>query len=69
MSKSTQCLESIMNAAENNVLRIERWRDEYKHWRVGINWFSEDEFDFVVEKPTLEECMLAVDEFLTNSQE
>lgn len=52
--------------SSEKMLRIERWRDEYKHWRAGIEWYSEDRYEFIVEKPTLLECLQAIRDYMLN---
>jgi len=37
----------------NSTVKMEQWNDEYKYWRVGLNWFSEDDYCYVVEKKEL----------------
>ncbi len=56
--------EIIQYIGARDVLRIEQWRNDEKgnrvydgSWRVGINWFSDTEYDFIVEKPTLDEAL------------
>jgi len=49
--------EMIEKIASFKMLRIERWRDKWGHWRAGIEWYSEDEYEFLCEKPTLKECL------------
>lgn len=35
------------------VVRMEQWNDEFKHWRVGLDWLDEDKYVYIVEKPEL----------------
>jgi len=51
------------------MLRIERWKDEYKHWRAGLDWYGENDYTFICEKPTLEECLLLIKEFIDKEYE
>lgn len=47
----------VEEIASRKSLRIEKWRDKAGHWRAGVEWFSEDNYDFICEKPTLLECL------------
>ena len=38
--------------AENFVVRLEQWKDK-SAWRVGLNWFTADDYEFVCEAETL----------------
>lgn len=64
----TSYLEVIKEIAGRDTLRIEQWKDEYKHWRVGVNWFDKDRYDYIVEKPTLEECLENVLDFYKSKE-
>src|SRR3990167_7998999 len=46
----------IQMIGSQKMLRIEQWKDEHKHWRAGIEWYGENNYEFIVEKPTLLEC-------------
>ena len=57
-------LQKIKYIGERGVLRLEMWRNPQDHgaWRGGVNWFDEDLYDFVCEKPTMEgviDCIIA----------
>ena len=34
-----------------------QWQDEWKHWRLGLDWKNDQEYEFVCEYPTIEECL------------
>ena len=34
-----------------------QWKDEWKHWRLGLDWKSEHDYTFICEHPTIEECL------------
>lgn len=34
-----------------------RWKLDWKHWRVWLNRESETDYFFIVEKPTIDECL------------
>lgn len=37
---------------------VTQWRDEWGHWRVGLNWDTHtSDHLFLVEKPTLQEAL------------
>lgn len=36
-----------------------RWKHEPQHWRGGLDW-SNDDFEFIVEKPTISEVIDAL---------
>lgn len=48
--------EKIEYISSKRVLRIEKWRGQ-NAWRAGIDWYSEKDFNFVCEQPTLEGCI------------
>ena len=52
--------EMVVEIGSKAVLRIEQWRDKFGNWRCGVNWFSEDRYDFICEKPTLKECLICI---------
>lgn len=61
--------EKIEKIASIKMLRIERWRDSYKHWRVGIEWYGENEYEFVCEYPTLDECLDKIIWYIDNKDD
>ena len=34
-----------------------RWDDEWGHWRLGLNWNGKDDYFYIVEMPTIKECI------------
>lgn len=46
------------------MLRVERWRDEWKHWRAGIEWYDEDTYEFICEYPTLIQCLRIIKKYM-----
>ena len=38
-------------------ITLRQWKDEWKHWRLGLDWNSETDYEFLCEKPTVEECL------------
>ncbi len=45
-------------------LRIEQWHNG-DGWRAGIEWYAENDFEFICEKPTLLECLQTIKTHLT----
>jgi len=63
-AKNMTYLQKIKYIGQHGVLRLEMWRDPKDNgaWRGGVNWYGEDNFDFVCEKLTMEgviDCILA----------
>lgn len=50
----------ILAIGSKKMLRVEKWKDKHGHWRAGIEWYGEDEYEFIVEKPSLKECLTEV---------
>ncbi len=38
-------------------LRIEKWKNE-KAWRVGLDWYSQKDYLFICEQPTLLDALI-----------
>ncbi len=38
-------------------ITLVQWQDKWQHWRLGLDWKSEDDYEFICEKPTIEECL------------
>jgi hypothetical protein len=36
-----------------HTVQIQQWMDEFKDWRVGLDWSSAEHFYYIVEKPEL----------------
>lgn len=49
--------EMIVEIASRRMIRIEKWREEGGHWMVGLEWYSKDNYSFIVEKKTLQEAL------------
>ncbi len=56
--------EKLNYIGSKKMLRVERWKDKYGHWRAGIEWYGKDKFEFVCKKPTLEECLDLIIKFM-----
>ena len=50
-------LQMIKEIGSKKMLRMEQWRDDFGSWRVGIEWYDEDNYEFVCEYPTLKMCL------------
>lgn len=48
---------AIEETTDKHQLVIDRWKDEHGHFRGGINWYSEDKYEYVCECPTLLEVV------------
>ena len=57
--------EKLYKLSQYKITLI-RWKDEWKHWRLGLDWNSEDDFFFVVEKPTINECLNEALNYINN---
>lgn len=55
--------ELVRKIGSQKMLRIEQWRGETPGaWRVGIEWYSPEKYEFICEKPELEDALkLALD--------
>jgi len=58
----------VREISEKKMLRIERWRDDYKHYRVGIEWYGEDDYEFICEKPTLLDALQLAYDYLNDEK-
>lgn len=38
-------------------ITLRKWDDEWGHWRLGLEWEGENRYEFICEKPTIEECL------------
>lgn len=63
LPKAEEIIEEITTDTKR-VLRIERWSDSNKHWRVGIDWFGEEDYEYIVEKSTLIEALVSAKDYL-----
>ena len=45
-------------------LRIEKWREKQGYWRAGIEWYGENEYEYICEYPTLIECLRSINKYL-----
>lgn len=63
---ATQIREAqlVNEIGSQKMLRVERWKDEWKHWRAGVEWYGENEYEFICEYPTLLECLEKIKDFL-----
>lgn len=63
---ATQIREAqlVNEIGSQKMLRVERWKDQWKHWRAGIEWYGEGQYEFLCEYPTLLECLEKIKEFL-----
>ena len=41
----------------NYSVQCDQWMDEWKAWRVGLNWNSEDEYDYLCEQKELVDAL------------
>ena len=55
--------------SNEKYVTCDQWiKDEFHHWRVGLNWVSEDEFDYICEKEELCDALwMAVKEVIKSS--
>lgn len=53
----------IHEIGAKKMLRIEQWRDG-SAWRAGIEWYGEDNYEFICEQKTLLECLRMIKEYL-----
>lgn len=59
-------IEQIM--ATHYMLRIDQWRQDHKHWRVGIDWYNAEDFVYICEFPTLSECLVSIIDYINASR-
>lgn len=38
-------------------ITLVQWQDEHKHWRLGLDWKDKDNYFYICEMPTIEECV------------
>lgn len=53
-----------LEIGSKKMLRVERWRDEFGSWRAGIEWYDEDQYEFLCECNTLTECLEKIKRFM-----
>ena len=56
--------EKVDYISTRKRLHIERWKDEAKHYRAGIDWYGKNKFEFICEQPTLEQCLDMIIEYM-----
>ena len=57
-------LEKVIFIASRASLRIEKWRDApHEAWRAGIEWYGENDYEFVCEYATIDECLDGIIEY------
>jgi hypothetical protein len=50
-----------------HTVHMQQWMDEFKDWRVGLDWSSAEHFYYIVEKPELVDALWeAVKEILND---
>lgn len=61
-------LDIIEEICKTHVFRLERWGSlfdgELGNYRAGLDWFGEDDNNFVCEYPTIEECLKRIQEYI-----
>lgn len=53
MTEEQEIARLVEVIGSKKMLRLERWRDQYKHWRVGLEWYSEEDYEYLVEAEKL----------------
>ncbi len=53
------------DSPEYDVTLIQ-WNDKWGHWRLGLNWIDSENYEYIVEKPTIEECLKATFEYINS---
>lgn len=46
------------------ALRIEKWRDTESSYRAGVEWYTGDDYEFIVEKNSIIECLNTIKSYL-----
>jgi len=59
-------METKYYKLDKYAIKLVRWNDEYGNWRLGLNWNSENDFVYICEKPTVEECLDSAIEYVEN---
>ena len=59
-------LQMIKEIGSKKMLRVEQWRDEFGSWRAGIEWYDEDNYEFVCEYPTLKKCLQEILNYISD---
>lgn len=60
-------MEEKFRQLSNYSITIIRW-DKNGDWRLGLNW-EDNDHEFIVEKPTVEECLDEAIKYVNNELE
>lgn len=55
--KKNRTLQEKINLLSNYQITLIRWKDNYKHWRLGLDWKDENDYEFICEQPTVHQCL------------
>ncbi len=59
-------LQNKFNKLSAYEVRLIRWNDERGHRRLWLDRVDENNYFFIVEKPTIEECLDSAIDFLSS---
>ncbi len=59
----------VFELGATKSLRIEMWRDGSNAWRVGLDWFGEDDFAYLCEDTSLLSALKMARDFLYRPSE
>ena len=49
-------------------LRLEQWQDSAGYWRAGLNWYGEDNYEYICEHKTIEECLKSIKDYIAEEK-
>ena len=54
----------VIEISEVKALRIEKWRNTASSYRAGVEWYTERDYEFIVEKESILECLHVIKSYL-----
>ena len=59
-------IQEKFNALGAYKITLIQRKDEWKHWRLWLNRENENDYEYIVEKPTIEECLDCAIEYINS---
>lgn len=50
-------MEKLFEELSQYKITLIRWRDEWGHWRLGLDWNNENDYEYIVEESTIKKCL------------
>lgn len=65
---SARSQQDAFNQLGKHKITLIRWDDDWKHWRLGLDWKNENDYEYLVERPTVAECVKYAIEYVKESK-